>query len=57
MIHHLLRKLGTIGLLIVLVGSVAGGIVPQAKAASSAQAGPTTWTVLVGGQAEVTQQP
>jgi plastocyanin len=57
MIHHLLRKLGTVGLLIVLVGSVAGGIVPRAEAAPAAQAGPTTWTVLVGGQAEVTQQP
>ncbi|MEJ2558316.1 MAG: hypothetical protein P8186_19285 [Anaerolineae bacterium] len=56
MIHHLLRKLGTAGLLILMIGLVAGGIVPQAIAAPAAQAGPTTWTVLVGGQAEVVQQ-
>jgi plastocyanin len=56
MFHHLLRKLGTTGMLILVIGLTAGGIVPQAIAAPAAQAGPTTWTVLVGGQAEVVQQ-
>jgi plastocyanin len=56
MFHYLLRKLGTAGMLILVAGLAAGGIVPQAIAAPAAQAEPTTWTVLVGGQAEVVQQ-
>jgi plastocyanin len=56
MFHHLLRKLGTAGMLILVIGLAAGGIVPQAMAAPAPQAGPTTWTVLIGGQAEIVQQ-
>jgi plastocyanin len=56
MFHHLLRKVATAGMLILVIGLAAGGIVPQAIAAPATQAGPTTWTVLLGGQAEVVQQ-
>jgi plastocyanin len=56
MIKHLLRKLGTVGLLVLLAGPAASLAVPQAVAAPAPQNGPTAWTVLVGGQAGIEQQ-
>ena len=56
MIQHLWRKIGTAGMLILMLGLAAGNIAPHALAAPAPQTGPTTWTVLVGGQAGVEQQ-
>jgi plastocyanin len=53
MLRQVLQKLGAIWMLILLTASL---IAPQSVAAAPApQAGPTTWTALVGGQAGVQQ--
>jgi plastocyanin len=57
MIQHLWRKIGTVGMLILMLGLAAGAVPPQTLAAPAPQNGPTTWTVLVGGQADIQQQP
>jgi len=50
-----LRRLRAISVIALLAGLIAGTTVQYAAAAPAAQT-PTTWTVLVGGEAEVTQQ-
>jgi len=55
-IQYLWRKIGTAGMLFLMLGLAAGGIAPQTLAAPAPQSGPTTWTVLVGGQAGIEQQ-
>ena len=53
MLRQALQKFGVIGMLILLAASLTA---PQSMAAALApQAGPTTWTILVGGQAGVQQ--
>jgi plastocyanin len=52
--RNLWRKLGSIVAMTVLAGILAG---PAAQPALAAQTGPTTWTVLVGGEAQISQQP
>jgi len=53
---HVARKLVAIWTLVLVTG-LATGIAPQMTlAAPAAQSGPTTWTVLVGGQAEISAQ-
>jgi plastocyanin len=49
------RQVVALWMLILVVGLAAGATPYQALAAPAAQAGPTTWTVLVGAQAEVQQ--
>jgi plastocyanin len=56
MSHHLPRKLVTLWSLILLAALTLGANPWQASAAPASQTGPTTWTVLVGGQAEIEQQ-
>jgi plastocyanin len=46
--------LGSIVAITVLAGILAG---PAAQPALAAQTGPTTWTVLVGGEAQISKQP
>jgi plastocyanin len=57
MILQLARKLGVIWMLVLLAGLATGAAPYQALAAPAAQTGPTTWTVLVGGQSAIEQQP
>jgi plastocyanin len=53
-VYNLWRKLGSIVAIVVFAGLLAG---PAVAPAAAAQTGPTTWTVLVGGEAQVSQQP
>ena len=53
MASHLLRKLAVISVLTLVMGT-AGGV--SAHPMDYAQTAPVTWTVLVGGQAEMVQQ-
>jgi plastocyanin len=55
MTQQRLRKIGAIGTVVLVLGLLIGVAPRMAMAAPSAQNGPTTWTVLAGGQAEVTQ--
>jgi plastocyanin len=52
--RNLWQKLGSIVAITVLAGILVG---PAAQLALAAQTGPTTWTVLVGGEAQISQQP
>ena len=52
--HKLWQKLGSIVAIAVMAGILAG---PATQPALAAQTGPTTWTVLVGGEAQISQQP
>ena len=52
--RNLWQKLGSIVAMTVLAGILVG---PAAQPALAAQTGPTTWTVLVGGEAQISQQP
>jgi plastocyanin len=52
--RNLWQKLGSIVAIAVFAGILAG---PAAQPALAAQTGPTTWTVLVGGEAQISQQP
>jgi plastocyanin len=56
MLPNLWPKLKVISILVLLVGLVTGVGVPRSMAAPPAQDGPTTWTVLVGGEGEIEQQ-
>jgi plastocyanin len=49
------KKAVSLALLVLLAGMMLGAMPYQAMAAPAAQAGPTTWTVLVGAQAEIQQ--
>ena len=55
MLQHLLQKSRMIGMLILFVGLTASIPVQQSLAAPATQNEPVTWTVLVGGQAGITQ--
>ena len=56
MLHHLL-KFKMIWILVLVIATAASIPVGQTQAAPAAQNGPKTWTVLVGGQAGVTDTP
>jgi plastocyanin len=51
---NLWRKLCSLVAILVLTGLLTG---PAVQPVLAAQTGPTTWTVLVGGEAQVSQQP
>jgi plastocyanin len=55
--RNLWQRLGSFVAIGVLAGVLAGPAAQPALAAPAAQTGPTTWTVLVGGEAQVSQQP
>jgi plastocyanin len=52
--RNLWQRLSSIVAVAVLAGMLAG---PAVQPVLAAQTGPTTWTVLVGGEAQVSQQP
>jgi plastocyanin len=56
MLPNLWPKLKVISILVLVVGLTTSVAVPRSMAASPAQAGPTTWTILVGGEGQVEQQ-
>jgi plastocyanin len=56
-VRNLWQRLGSFVAIAVLAGVLAGTEAQTALAAPAAQTGPTTWTVLVGGEAQISQQP
>src|SRR5512137_911050 len=54
MLRQVTQKFGVIGMLLLLAASLTA---PQSMAAAPALQGPTTWTILAGGQAGVQQTP
>jgi plastocyanin len=55
--HNLWQRLGSIVAIAALAGILVGPAAQPALAGQGAQTGPTTWTVLVGGEAQISQQP